>query len=821
VRITFRDNQKFLAQLIEIKDSSNYIPILSNFEERSVLNFYRDKTITLKNLKFQSRKVNKIIFNSKQKQNTLNLDVRLEENYLHFRYCFIAHKSVKYSKIIINYAILLGNDPDYTWVPHIRPKKNDVIADHIFRSPVIIYKKGVYSFAFIPDLSLYDEEHHYKSFMDFNLKSEEFQEKPLIAYGFGNYKPTYHVFFKHSPKKTFKLKRNTKISLGYYLKLYKSSTISEILKDVNRFLWETYGRGLLYKSLNPQVLPYDICVKEGFKALIERHNYWGEFKINNVNCGGIFLHSFLGKNKKSIIYITEETFKEFKSERSATPEFLNSFIGKIFKKLAHNKRAIKFFDKMLPKSKFSNRYAEIRNNAWFLNIRTGYGLRFFGKLWNDYELMDKGKKILNTVLNLPRIRGVFPGVILPIKPNANKILTVNGLKAHIYTDDFNIVDVCLTMFWALKYFQDFGDNGKIIEICEDLLDLIEEIQLDNGAIPTYISFKKNKKIPEISEDLINSASSGAPLMFLMEYNKIKENKRIIYIAEKIAEFLQKEIIPQDKWHDFEPFYSCTNLPKDIYDSYTKSHVRNNLCIYWCADGLRELYKATKNEKYFRMGERVLAVLSLYQQVWDMPYISFNTYGGFGVQNADAELSDARQSLFVRVYMDYYLITGYKEYMERAIAALRASFALMILREYEQQCPGNLKGIKTVDGIDRGSMFENYGHVGYDMHCSPFMLTDWGVGSSATAIAYVKNHYGDVFIDFQEKLVWGIDSISIKSFIFKENKLKINIETLPKKKHILIKCRLPPSRDFEIIINDITLGKKSTKELSNGINYKLN
>ena len=242
---------------------------------------------------------------------------------------------------------------------------------------------------------------------------------------------------------------------------------------------------------------------------------------------------------------------------------------------------------------------------------------------------------------------------------------------------------------------------------------------------------------------------------------------------------------------------------------------NNLCIYWCADGLKGLYEITNKEEYLKTGERVMSILSLFQQVWNMPYIDFNTFGGFGVQNADAELNDARQGIFVRTYMEYYLTTGKREYMERGIAALRASFALMLLREYEDQCPGNIEGCKNLDGIDRGSMYENYGHVGLNLHCSPFVLTDWGIGSSASAAAYAKKHFGDLFIDFKESIAWGIDGIVVKSFEFSEDQIILTIHKIPDKKYVLVKTRDPPETTLKIIVNDQSIGIKGQEELENG------
>ena len=48
---------------------------------------------------------------------------------------------------------------------------------------------------------------------------------------------------------------------------------------------------LLHENLAPQVLPYDINVDEGYKAIFERHKVWGNFKINNVDCGGSWKES--------------------------------------------------------------------------------------------------------------------------------------------------------------------------------------------------------------------------------------------------------------------------------------------------------------------------------------------------------------------------------------------------------------------------------------------------------------------------------------------------------------------------------------------------
>jgi len=217
---------------------------------------------------------------------------------------------------------------------------------------------------------------------------------------------------------------------------------------------------------------------------------------------------------------------------------------------------------------------------------------------------------------------------------------------------------------------------------------------------------------------------------------------------------------------------------------------------------------------------VLNVLSLFQQVWNMPYISFNTFGGFGVQNADAELNDARQGLFVKTYMEYYLETGKWEYMERGIAALRASWALQLLKEYSNICPGNLKGIDTIEGIDKGCISENYGHSGRDERIPGFITFDWGVGTAILATSYARKHFGDLFVDFKYEFVFGIDGILIKKFNFDKNRVSIEFENIRGKEEIIIKGRILSSNQIELVLNNNTLQIENIQNLLEGLIYRL-
>ena len=149
LRIIIEEHENFTKEIIEVKDKDTWIPILKNFDQNSTLRIWNKNDIITKPLHFLKEKKKKLYYQLNDEDFFLNLDYCLEEeNILHIRYKLSNNRDIKFSKLLVNYEILLGKNPDYTWVPHLVPKDNLVIGDHVFRSPVIIYKKR-YFFNFI------------------------------------------------------------------------------------------------------------------------------------------------------------------------------------------------------------------------------------------------------------------------------------------------------------------------------------------------------------------------------------------------------------------------------------------------------------------------------------------------------------------------------------------------------------------------------------------------------------------------------------------------------------------------------------------------
>ena len=782
MRVSLMEHENHYEEVIAIKLNNEWVPILGSLTGYNTLQLenFRNKSPMIFN--YLKSKKKKIYFQLINGDFEIKLDYCMEEsNILHVRYQILTNQDVEFSKLGVRYQVFIGQNPDFTWIPHICPRDDLVVGDHVFRSPVMIYRKNDLAFIFLPDLKTISKNRPFQMFMDMKLESSE----SLFSFGFGSYQPYKHVLFRHKINELLQAKEKTDLTFRYYLIVMVNKTDLEIIQFINKFLWEKYGRKFYYESLSPQIIPFEKNVREGFDAIFKRHKFWGDIEINGVNCGGFWVGSWLGKDKSPLKFFNPSNIDEFKYN---------------FNRKSKN--------------------AAIYNNPWFLNIRSSYGIKYFGENWHNKDLLEKSNAMMNLMLQLPRNHGLFPSIVLPSSKETSECITINGTKGWGPIDYYHVVDATLAMYWGLRITRDFNlPSSEIKQKSFELANFLAECQLDNGAIPTFINFDENNN-PIIIDDLINSASSGASLMFFTELYKISGDSKILNTCEKIAKFISSEIIPVDKWHDFEAFYSCTYPQKVEYDYFTHSNIMNNLCIYWCAEGFIELYRISHEQKYLDEGERILGILSLFQQVWNMPYMNFDTFGGFGVQNADAELNDARQGLFVKTYMEYYLETGKWEYMERGIAALRASWALQILPDYREICPGNFEGITTDNDVDKGCVSENYGHLGRDQRIPGFIMFDWGVGTASMATAYAKKNFGDLFIDFQQNFVFGIDGILIKKFDFEENKVIISYSYLDGIDSFIIKARKPPTGKICITLNDKVLVIDNEQEIINGYKYSI-
>lgn len=137
-----------------------------------------------------------------------------------------------------------------------------------------------------------------------------------------------------------------------------------------------------------------------------------------------------------------------------------------------------------------------------------------------------------------------------------------------------------------------------------------------------------------------------------------------------------------------------------------------------------LFELTGNASRFAWGERILGRLSLTQTVWSHVDLTPVLSGGFTTQNTDTEWSDNRQQLCAVLYLQYYFASSPRnpEYLERAVAALRSTFAI--------------------------APYENWAHTGGsqgDVHGALSSAAHWGECSAAASVLFTRQQLGDLYI----------------------------------------------------------------------------
>jgi hypothetical protein len=350
---------------------------------------------------------------------------------------------------------------------------------------------------------------------------------------------------------------------------------------------------------------------------------------------------------------------------------------------------------------------------------------------NRQEWQQKAVQITNLFISVPKDRGWFPTIY---NSQADNWIASSQQRGSVY----HLPDNLWSAYWLMRFNDELhpvpGTDSFLLSLTQALL----KTQNADGSFPTMINAKTLA-----TDDVLNGTASSAMATWYLEElmlsNKVPKGVRSAYREAiiKSLQFLSREVLPLQKFEDFESYFSCSRKPMHYYDSTTHLFNQNTLSMQWCAQAYLKAHALFKTKQWLKEGEYCLNILSLYQQVWNPPFINFYAFGGFGVQNTDAEWNDARQAQFAETYLQFYEVTKNKEYLERAIAACRASFALMVLPGNSAVCPNNYEGVAINGELWPGTMAENYGHDGYDRRSYQSGF-HWGTGSALTTAAIFEH-----------------------------------------------------------------------------------
>ena len=693
-----------------------------------------------------------------------------------------------------------GSYWDFLWLPNLKDRRSHLVGQHVFRSPCTIIQKGAMMAALIPALNLIAPDMPLPAALDYREPGE-------LRCGLVAHETTGHVFYERKPRNVISMLPGQSVRFGFRIIGGDDLPARLGIRDAARVLWRQYGKDRA-GSLAPQTLTFDDFARYAYDGFFERQKIWREFEVDGRLVGGISVRL----NRKHLAQTGTPPPAAY--TRRVTRQYLLSGALNPLAKLHF------LLDALRDRSDghfFGN---------WFNNLRTAYGLAHFGHKWDDERLSSAAERMTNLIMAAPVEAGLFP---LAYVGTRKRPAWLKGSRAYFLAREYGTADLSETGIWLLHHYQDIVRDSALLERCQGLAEAFLSVQAEDGSFPAWLATGKSNGavFARPAGKLAGGATTAAAGRFLAALFEITHDTRLIDAAQRAADFIIERVWPTQEWFDFETFYFCSTKSLSWRDAETRLPPQGTLALSWGAELLGRVYQTSEKAEYLTCGLAILDQLMLYQQVWDASFLSYDTFGGFGAINTDAEWSDARQALFVPLLLQYYELTGEIEYFERAVAALRASFVLMHAPENVPVAPGNSAGILE---NDYGAMPENYGHAGLDRKIGGYLHPDWGSGSACAVAAWVQRHYGDVFIDAARGTAFGINGCRVLNSHVSVRVIDLQIDRLPlydapehvtplsreMARGILVKCVGLSAREMTLWVNNHDLGTHSAQALATGV-----
>ena len=432
-------------------------------------------------------------------------------------------------------------------------------------------------------------------------------------------------------------------------------------------------------------------------------------------------------------------------------------------------------------------------SSWFNTLRTSYGMALYARRTGTAALLERARQTLTLALNTPGRDGAFKCIAVPGKEGAPVVWAAGDGSGASTPDGFLGYDMSWTAYWLLRWRAAGLPGGDpILPRCRELARFMIARQMADGLLPTR--FSEDGSVQEERSRTVK-AETGPVALFLLELYEQDRDPRYLEAARKALSFLEQQVIPKRQWYDYETFWSCS--PRGIrLDERTQQWPANNLALGQTVEAFLVASRLTGEARYLAVGESLLDYLLLYQQCWTHPgleNLSGDTMllGGFTTQNSDAEWSDARQSQFGNVLLDYYRATGRIEYLERGIAALRAQFPV--------------------------SPSENWAHVGYGPKAGVSSF-HWGTGSGMAGIEIEEDFLRDAIVDVAAGRGVGVNGLDLTACQVGNGEIRFRLTTpfAWDRKPVIIFRRAEPSSQYRIWVNGVEVGAWRGDELEKGI-----
>ncbi len=669
-----------------------------------------------------------------------------------------------------------GSRPDFVFTPCLAPNPGQVIGQHMFRSPAAIIQHHEVAFALVPDI---DEIRAYQPLgMYLDVEPPAPGRPTVLSTGVAAYRLDGHVDVTTTDVEPVHLE-DTQLRFGCELHLDAVAPPSRAHQAIVRHHWKHHGRAWLNRDVLPQTVPFKRYFDYGYGYA--ESDLWRETNTGDKTVGAMV-------------------------------------IGREYKR-------------------------DVWFQGWFNQLRTAYGYYLWAKRIGDSERLDRARATRDLVLSAPQAdegatAGMFPTIAIMPDADGEPVRWVESTLQGGGPGLYHPLDMSWTATWLIRWYAELEPDEEIIAFCRRYADALLRLQSKDGSWPDYVD-RDGRVVTEFDDPdaiarcdsgyikkmhrdwwdtkrLSSSAESAASVLFLAEFSRnVEDGDRYREAALAGATFLEQQVIPEHRWFDWETFFSCSPKAIGFYDERTMQHPQNAMSLFFAAEAFRVLYEITGTATIGEQAVSLMDYVCLYQQVWSPPFITFYGFGGFGAMNTDGEWNDARQAVFADGLARHYLESGRQEYLERAVAATRASFTCTFIPENARVAP------KIFDRTPTGHADENYAHLGIDIPAGATGF-DWGTGSGLTSAALLLERFGDLWIDVMEGWAIGIDALTVTDCECGAGTWKLRVNA-PFSHTDTIKLKGSPCEyesGIRLVINDLDPITVTDEDLVHGIEVRI-
>jgi hypothetical protein len=607
--------------------------------------------------------------------------------------------------------------PRRWWAPHLTPTADHVIDQHVFRAPAVLAADATRLVALVPDLANFTWSAHSRWYLDLDAPGRQ------LVLGTAATIVDGHVFFRRTTGARHAAGR---LVVPFFV-FSAEGDVDNPWRRLRSFMWRRWASAPV-RSGAPVAADLRPFVDHAYGWAFERWRdaVWQELELDGRRVGA---PTFIVNHTQSPSYGGEVDEREMRS---------------------------------------------VWNQVWFSSLRSASGLYRHARRKHLPALERSALLTKELALAAPQRGGLFPAVL------ACEMTTVARGGSHyrrsrgwhtarwgnsdrnpvnrpahgsgsgdLRVAPFHLADMSFTALTMLRWYRELEPDPRLVRYPERYAARLVALQDAGGFFPAWLDAGSERPL----EELAQSVESALSATFLLTLAAVTRNERWRRSALLAVDAVASAIVPQGRWEDFETYWSCAGYGRaDLVGTRVSRNAmfkQSNLGMFWMAEALLAAYDAIADEAYLELGRRVIDELLMTQAAWQAPYLPVDTFGGFGVMNADGEWNDARASLFAELLVDYGVALEEPELVERGIAALRSSFAMMF-------CPENRATQALWHGAaphfgaaDHGFTMENYGHGGRTDDArgglDTFCIYDWGPGAAAEAYERIVAHHGSALV----------------------------------------------------------------------------